>query len=253
MFAFFKKKKNNCPVSEDVRLWLENSLIWLIQQFGENKIRSVKTLLPLQKDFPAITFNGSEQMAHDLLSVVAKQMDTDPEKIKLDFYNEQLLEIRAETGFTLFGQQYEDQNYSSGLYAGKNANDKYSIGIEIGQLKQPDKIIATLAHEIAHIKILGEGRLKQNDEFLTDLTTVFFGLGIFNANSSFQQYSSSDGWAYSTQGYLPQQDWGYALALYAYIRQEKKPDWVRHLTPNIRSDFKKSEAYIYDNTDKVLV
>lgn len=252
MFAFFKKK-NNCPVSEDVRLWLENSLIWLIQQFGEDKIRSVKTLLPLQTDFPDIIFNASEQMAYDLLNVVGQQMNTDPDKIKLHFYNEQLLEIRGQTGLTLYGQQYEDQNYSSGRYGGKDVNDKYSIGIEIGQLKQSDKVIATLAHEIAHIKILGEGRLKQNDEFLTDLTTVFFGLGIFNANSSFQQYSSSDGWGYSTQGYLPQQDWGYALALYAYIRQEKKPDWIKYLTPNIQSDFKKSEAYIYDNTDKVLV
>lgn len=252
MFSFFNKKKNACPIPEDIRIWMENALIWLINQFGEKKILSIKTLLPSQEDFP-IQFNATEQMAYDILTVVAKQMDVDPRSIKLDFYNEQLLEIKSNIGHTLYGQQYEDENYSSGLYKGKNNDNKFSIAIEIGQLKDTDKLVATLAHEIAHIKILGEGRLKENDEYLTDLVTVFFGLGIFNANTAFQFYTSSDKWGYSKQGYLTQKEWGYALALYAYIRKEKKPDWIKYLTLNIQSDFKKSEAYIYDNTDKVLV
>lgn len=252
MFGFFKKKKNACPIPEDTRIWTENALIWLINQFGEEKILSIKTLLPSQEDFP-IQFNGTEQIAHNILTIVAKQMDVDPSSIAINFYNEQLLEIKSNVGFTLYGQQYEDQNYSSGLYGGKGPDDKFSIAIEISQLKEPDKLIATLSHEIAHIKILGEGRLKENDEYLTDLVTVFFGLGIFNANTAFKFYTDSDKWAFSKQGYLTQQEWGYALALYAYIRKEKKPDWIKFLTPNIQSDFKKSEAYIYDNTDKVLV
>jgi len=210
MFGLFKNNKYNCPVSEEVRLWLENSLIWLINQFGEEKIISTKTLTPTQENFP-IPLDGTKDMANAFLNIVAKQMDLDPNKINLDFYTEQPLEIKNDAGFSLYSQQYEEENYSSGLYNGKN-NDKFSIAIEIGQLKNPNNLIATLAHEMAHIKILGEERLKENDEYLTDLVTVFFGLGIFNANTSFQQTSSIEGWSYSKQGYLPQQEWGYALA-----------------------------------------
>lgn len=251
MFDFFKNRKNNCPVIEDTRLWLENSLIWLINQFGEDKIKTIPTLIPYES-FAGST-SSNEQITFDLLDIVCKQMDTNPEKIKLYFYNEQLLEIRNDLGYTLYGQQYEDQNYSSGLYGDKDAEGYYTIAIEKSILNQYDQVIATLAHEVAHIKILGEGRLKENDEYLTDLVTVFFGLGIFNANTSFQQKNSAEGWSYSKQGYLSQQEWGYALALYAYIRQEKNPEWIKFLTPNLQSDYKKSEAYIYDNTDKVLV
>ena len=231
---------------------MEDALKWLINQFGEEKILSIKTLLPIQEHF-SVQFDGTGQMAYNILAIVARQMDVDPNNITLNFYNEQLLEIKSNVGFTLFGQQYEDENYSSGQYGGKDPNGKFFIAIELGQLKEPDKLVATFAHEIAHIKILGEGRLKENDEYLTDLVTVFFGLGIFNANAIFRFYTDPDKWAYSKQGYLTQQEWGYALALYAYIRQERKPDWIQYLVPNIQSDFKKSEAYIYDNTDKVLV
>lgn len=34
--------------------------------------------------------------------------------------------------------------------------------------------------EIAHIKLLGESRMATNDERLTDLTTIFFGLASFS-------------------------------------------------------------------------
>jgi hypothetical protein len=101
-------------------------------------------------------------------------------------------------------------------------------------------MVATLAHEIAHIKLLGEGRINQNDERLTDLTTVVFGLGIFNANAAFQILRGVDSWGYSEQGYLTQMEWGYALALLAYLKEDRSPKWLQFLTPNVKGDFKRS-------------
>lgn len=105
-------------------------------------------------------------------------------------------------------------------------------------------MVATLAHELSHIKLLGEERLLENDEQVTDLNTIIFGLGIFNANAAFASYQDfrSQGWR--KLGYLTQMDWGYALALFAQLRGENDPDWTKHLCKNVKSDFAKSYRYL---------
>lgn len=252
MFGLFNNKKTNCPIPEDTRIWMENALIWLINQFGEEKILKVNTLIPSVIDFP-VKFDGSEQSAIDTSLIVAKQMDIDPSQIVVDFFNNQLLEIKNGMGGGLHGQQYDNEIYPAAIYNGKTIDNKFSISIEISQIKSPETLIPLLSHEMAHIKILGENRLTENDEYLTDLVTVFFGLGIFNANAAFKFKSDPDYWSYNKLGYLSQQEWGYALALYAYIKNETDSDWLKFLSPNIKSDFKKSIIFILNNTDKVLI
>jgi hypothetical protein len=137
-------------------------------------------------------------------------------------------------------------------FIGKKEDGKYHIGLESKYLNKPEQMIATLAHELAHIKLLGEERLKKNNETLTDLTTIIFGLGMFGANSAFQFRNSFDSWGYSRVGYLTQMDWGYALALLAFIKDEKSPDWSKFLTLNVRSDFEQSERFIDKNRNLIL-
>jgi tetratricopeptide (TPR) repeat protein len=77
---------------------------------------------------------------------------------------------------------------------------------------------------------------------LTDLLTVFFGLGIFTANSVIREANwrvgRFSGWNLSRQGYLGLAEYAYALALYAAARGERKPDWLRHLRPDLLALFK---------------
>ena len=44
-------------------------------------------------------------------------------------------------------------------------------------------------------------------------------------------------------------EWGYGLALFAYIREEKNPDWINHLTLNVKSDFKQGMLFIENNEE----
>jgi hypothetical protein len=74
-------------------------------------------------------------------------------------------------------------------------------------------------------------------EPLTDLTTMIFGLGIFNANATFQTFKDFVSYGWKSQGYLSQIQWGYALVLFAHVRGEHSPDWISRLTPNVKSDF----------------
>ena len=55
--------------------------------------------------------------------------------------------------------------------------------------EDPARAVAVIAHELAHVLLLGNGYLgghEKDHEELTDLLTVFSGLGIFTANAAFQ-------------------------------------------------------------------
>jgi len=76
-----------------------------------------------------------------------------------------------------------------------------------------------MAHELGHAILLGGGLMNPktpDHEPMTDLLTVFLGLGIFNANSAarFQQRQEERRYSWSMQrlGYLPEEVYGYALA-----------------------------------------
>jgi hypothetical protein len=119
-------------------------------------------------------------------------------------------------------------------------------------MKDPLGLVATLAHELCHVILLGQ-RLMSHDEPdmepMTDLATVFVGLGVFTANSAarFEQHDDGQqqGWSTRTLGYLPEPMFGYALAKFALERGEAKLEWSKHLSTNVRFYFQKSVHWLH--------
>jgi hypothetical protein len=247
MFGLFNKKDNipPCPVKEERRQWLENAFCWLTETFGEDNIRNRRILTPHHTDFP-IKYNGDPQTARDTIDILARQMEIYPDEIELTIYSngENELSTGSPFGGKIYLKQFDDEKYSGGLYFDKQEDGKYHIGLEKEKLLLPEFMVATLAHELSHIKLLGEGRITENDEPLTDLTTVVFGLGIFNANAAFATFRTINSSGWRKLGYLTQMEWGYGLALLAQLRNEKSPPWIAHLSKNVKSDFLKSEHFI---------
>jgi hypothetical protein len=243
MFNFSKKdKKAPCPIPDERREWLEHAFGWLAVAFGEEAIRRRRVLVPHHSDFP-IRYNGDPQSAHDTLAIVARQMEIDPGEIELLLYQEGVGEISSGS---VFGNKiYMSQgSFASGRYLGKADDGKYHIALEERKLQQPEFMVATLAHELAHIKLLGEDRLEENDEQLTDLTSIVFGLGVFNANAAFSTFQDLESYGWQKLGYLTQMDWGYVLALFSQLRGEKDPEWAKYLGKNVKSDYEKSCRYL---------
>jgi hypothetical protein len=94
---------------------------------------------------------------------------------------------------------------------------------------------------------------EENPEHLTDLLTVFLGMGVFTANAAFQ-FSQWDegmmsGWSAGRQGYLTEKMYGYALAVFAWIRGELKPKWAKNLSPNNYTYFKQNMKYLLNTGD----
>jgi hypothetical protein len=230
MFGLFSNNDKTCPVPEVTRKWIDLVFLWFFDSFGKEKIINRRVLVPYYTDFP-IKYSGSEESALQTLEIVANQMEIKVTEINLDFYQEGVTEISAggALGTSFYLQNDERDKFSGGLYYGKNEDGRYHILLEKKKLKSPEGIVATLAHELSHVKLLGEGRIEKNNERLTDLTTVIFGLGIFNANASFTYKNNYGSWGISNSGYLKQSEWGYALALFAYIQNDNKPSWLKYL------------------------
>lgn len=147
---------------------------------------------------------------------------------------------------------------AAGLYH-RNSAGKTQISIEGELLKDPMALVGVLAHELGHVILLRPGLVDQKDkdmEPLTDLLTVFFGLGIFTANSAFRfkQYSNNgtQGWSAKKLGYLSEEQYGYALARYAFERGETKPPWIKHLCTNVAGYTRRSLRWLSTNAQARL-
>lgn len=232
-----------CPVSDEEKLWLEESSKWLVREFGIEYIRESPVILPNLDFFPD-PFNGTEKDVEVLLKRICYYIDIEPRLLNLEFYRERINQTRCNS---LVHLQHNGGG-TSGYF--KDEAGLFTIGIEMSLVKNHIGLVGTMAHELGHVILLGENRISpvaEDQEFLTDLLTVFFGFGIFTANSAILVDTNSCGWKAQKQGYLTEEMFGYALALFAYARKENKPNWARFLNTNISSYFKNSLKYIHKN------
>ncbi len=204
--------------------------------------------------FPDV-FDGSEASVEKLVHRVCAYMQIDPTRIKLEVFPDEAAELRENSLWSI------NTNRPAGIYFGHESvmdeDGKAIIALKSSVLKDPIVLVATVAHELGHLILLGDGHLDRNTpdhEPMTDLLTVFLGLGIFSANSAarFQHHDHGGGWhSWSMQrlGYLPQEVYGYALAKFAAERGEIKPDWTQHLSTNVRAYLKQSSRWLAKNAD----
>ena len=242
MLGLFKKDSTpQSPLKDHRRQWVESSFQWLTTAFDKQAILDRKVLVPHYSDFP-IRYNGDPQTATDTLEIVAAQMEISTTDLELDIFDDTYnqLSTGSPTGSKLTVVA-EGEPPANEPWPAVNDAGKYPITIKKSRLQKPELLVATLARDLAKIKLLRDARITAPDEPLTDLTTLIFGLGVFNANAAFMsQNINSSGKSLR----MTQMEWGYGLALFAHFRNEKKPAWTEHLVKNIRSDFQKSEQYV---------
>lgn len=240
-----------CPVDAETKEWIENAFNWLIEEMGPDELQSTDVILPTEEYFPD-PYSGSRADIRTMLNRVCGYMDVDPGLVEVRFYaNEDGTQLHP-----LAGTERSD-GHALGTY--HKCDGKYVVSLDTLQAANPEVMVATIAHELGHVILLGEERLDPeypDHEPMTDLLTVFYGMGIFNANSvfSFEQWTNNQaqGWQANRRGYLTEEMFGYALALFAYARGESKPEWSGYLNTNIRSYFKSSLKYLLKTGDTAV-
>jgi hypothetical protein len=233
-----------CPVRETEQVWIDESMDWLLAEFGRERLLG-DVILPTDHYFPG-GYEGSRDDVARVLATLCDHMGIEPARIELEH------DDSAETGHReLSGTVglHERSAGAAGHY--RRRGDRSVVAISTAQARQPMALVATIAHELGHEMLLGEGRIasdRKDHEPLTDLLTIYYGLGVFSANAAFEYATESRGrYRYSQTsrlGYLTEPMYGYGLARYAWLRDEPEPPWARYVDINPRAFLKRGLRYL---------
>lgn len=238
----FGWSRATCPVDAHAKEWIEQRLAWLADEFGIDVFTRREVILPLAKFFPD-RYDTSDRAVRRLLDRVCDYMDVDAHAIDLEFFTDT-------NKLWLVNERGDYLARAAGLYD-ENA-EQTTIHLERSQFGDPMTLVGTIAHELAHHRLLGENRIAgdiYDNELLTDLTVVFHGLGIFLANIPRAWPSDFTTWPGTRTRkpeYMTQPMYGYALAHAAWLRKERKPSWAKHLRLDARACFKQGMRYLFD-------
>lgn len=237
MFSFFRRKPR-CPIDEVTRNWIESRWKWLTEEFGGEFMIDTPTVLPTDQWFPD-PYDRSEDAVRTLVERVSGFMHVPFSLVDLEFY--------SEDGRPRF---VNDNGLEMGGTAGTyEERDRHHIRIEHNQALEPMHLVGTVAHELSHARLLGENRLDPDvydNELLTDLNVVFHGLGVFLANVPRHWPADATTWPGTSQykpEYMTTPMFGYALAYRCWLREES-PDWLGHLVPGVRAEFKAGMKFL---------
>ncbi len=232
-----------CPVDDDTRFWVEDNVRWLLTAFEFSSAKDVAVVLPTPEFFPD-PYAGSERDVRRLFLRVCDLMEVDGDRLRLKLIPDAEGELRHHL------PAWESSGEgAAGLYHG-NAETAV-IRISLAHREDPMAMVAVMAHELGHVLLLGDEQIsgdEEDHEPLTDLLTVAMGMGIFNANSAFKfgQWSGGGmhGWSAGRLGYLDEETWGYALAYFAWLREETKPVWAQFLEGDVKHYFKAGMKFL---------
>jgi hypothetical protein len=227
-----------CPVRAEEQAWIEESLDWFVSEFG-TEILTGPVVLPSAEFFPA-GYAGTEADVRVVFGTVARLVGVPVERV--------VLELEPDDAMSDLVDELPVAMRSRGAAAHWRQRDGRSvITVEMSKAREPVALVAAIAHELGHERLLGEGRSdpdRRDDEPLADLFTVFCGFGVFSANAAFEHSRSSSGWRTSRLGYLTEAMYGYALARYAWLRGETGPAWAARLDTNPRTYLRQGLKYL---------
>ena len=237
---------SSCPLDPAAKSWVEDRLIWLRNEFGADDLYSGPIYLPTPDHFPD-HYDGSHDAVHLLFDRVCDYMGVEQGAVRLMF-----LKPAANPLFLVNDSGEALPTEAAGLY------EEGVIRINDNELGDPMGLVGTMAHELAHQRLLGEGRVHPDvfdHELLTDLTTVFMGLGIFLANSPRHwdgNYTYWPGTKVRKPEYMTGAMFGYALAVLAWVRGEPHAPWARYLHSNVRGEFWQGLRFLTKTGDAKL-
>lgn len=228
------------PGEED---WQIAAWRWLIRELSEARaLQDTPLVLPDFEFFPATEATGHDLVEH-LFRRVAELMSVDPDAFVIVAHNDHPGRKPGER---------PSGNYAAGTFS---FTDDYRMQVSYhpSLAEEPETLIGVLAHEVAH----GIFATFQNpppggwemEEYAVELMTVYFGFGLFGANSAFRTDFTWTTWSTGTLGYISQEQWAFGLAVFLRLRGSDISEAEDWLAPPLKRMLRKSLAYLDANQD----
>ncbi|MEX0585597.1 MAG: hypothetical protein WD176_03070, partial [Pirellulales bacterium] len=157
-----------CPCDPTAKAWVEERLRWLDRQFPESAFSGRRVVLPTAEFFPD-PYDGSNKSIRILFDRVCEYMDVDPYSVsleftahagKLNFVNESGQSLPDAAGTYQSHELFGDGTYVSGTpEVAPEPAGRSIIRLDRADAGEPLSLVGTIAHELAHVRLLGEGRI----------------------------------------------------------------------------------------------
>jgi hypothetical protein len=247
------------PLGPREKAWVEVRMGWLADEFGTDRLRSADVVVPEEHYFPD-AYEATAEGARALLDRVCGYMGVRPEEIEFQILGDEAMPGAAGQ-FAPAAARAAPSDLDFEIPEEKKIPETAEppppgvVRIAASELDDAESLVATVAHELAHA-ILQRRKALEGDpdrEWVTDLLPVFQGLGVFLANATLRERSVRGGrsrwWAMRKHGYLSAQTIGYALAMFAWIRNERQPSWATHLRLDAADTLRRGLRYLNATED----
>jgi hypothetical protein len=250
---------SDCPVDAETQEWMESSVRWFVGQFGTSVIYR-HPVLPTASFLPGTGYSASVGEIEELVARLCELMLVDPGSFTLELYDG----AAEKDVITASGKSHAVGHF-------RMTGGRLVISLDQRETSDPGHLTAIAVHELCHLRLLGEARIRKgrsDGERLTDLLTVYFGFGIFTTNAAMSFARAERGFTvvsrgllddrtlnaarnegYHRLGYLSSAEFGYALACYCWVRGETEPPgWARYVNPGPRVHMERGLAYLRRTT-----
>lgn len=244
------------PIFEDERVeWLFSHFSWLLANFGghESFLRSYHLVMANKNDFPQISLSSPASVERVFRAVmqhmgmgswevelVPMGGDDDPVEFELD-------QSEVSMGYSADGV---------GGYFQLSPFGKVTIGYGPHLVSDFLALISVFSHEAAHYLLTKKITVMPGGwrdlEPVTDLTAIFTGFGLFQANNASVIRHYSGGHTASNSGYLPESGRAYALAIFSELSLLNPAFVAKHLRPNPRASYRAAIEDIRKNRQKQM-
>lgn len=238
------------PLSADEWEWQLASFKWLIEEFGGiNENPTNKLVVPSAEFFPPTSANPDQKAQQIFDQVKALSgMENWPTKLQAGDAS------RSSAVAPGFGLKHENHAPAGEfrLADGAPGEQIAEIFYNPSHVAQPENLIATFAHELAHYLMSGAKTAPPGGwdihELTTDLAAVYLGFGTFLANSAsnFSAFTEFDqmGWQHDRQGYLSERALVCALAIWEALAGRDALLAAPYLKSHLAKDLKSAAKYI---------
>ncbi|EDM77831.1 hypothetical protein PPSIR1_01352 [Plesiocystis pacifica SIR-1] len=205
------------------REWVIEALADIARQSGRDPLVAAPVLLPVAEFFPD-TWTPDARGVHRLARRLHVYAGLDELDVDVRIFEEE----RASPDVSSNSVKHE----GAAAYFAGIVDEVCLYGVNADRLDDGLGVTATMAHEVAHafrtrfgLAILDPERVDE-EERLTDLTTVYLGFGVLTTNATARHRSTAaDGgliaghqWSFTSLGYLSPATMAFALAVVAVAR-----------------------------------